>query len=72
MPVLIDYCTSASENDEELREYSLQVHSPHNPPARAHTHTHMDAPEGNVAHLMVSDTSGCCMVITHLYVCFMR
>ena len=25
VPVLIDYCTSASENDEELREYSLQV-----------------------------------------------
>ncbi|GAY61510.1 hypothetical protein CUMW_210520 [Citrus unshiu] len=25
VPVLIDYCTSASENDEELREYSLQA-----------------------------------------------
>lgn len=25
VPVLINYCTSASENDEELREYSLQV-----------------------------------------------
>ena len=24
-PVLINYCTSASESDEELREYSLQV-----------------------------------------------
>ncbi|KAG6781866.1 hypothetical protein POTOM_011249 [Populus tomentosa] len=25
VPVLINYCTSASENDEELREYSLQA-----------------------------------------------
>lgn len=25
IPVLINYCKSASENDEELREYSLQV-----------------------------------------------
>ncbi|KAB5563635.1 hypothetical protein DKX38_003689 [Salix brachista] len=25
VPVLINYCTSASENDEELREYSLQL-----------------------------------------------
>lgn len=25
VPMLINYCTSASENDEELREYSLQV-----------------------------------------------
>ena len=25
VPVLINYCTTASENDEELREYSLQV-----------------------------------------------
>lgn len=25
VPVLIDYCTTASENDEELREYSLQA-----------------------------------------------
>ncbi|KAK9134133.1 hypothetical protein Syun_013463 [Stephania yunnanensis] len=25
VPVLIDYCTSASENDEELRDYSLQA-----------------------------------------------
>ncbi|XLR08365.1 hypothetical protein S83_036303, partial [Arachis hypogaea] len=25
VPVLIDYCTNASENDEELREYSLQA-----------------------------------------------
>ncbi|KAK2661463.1 hypothetical protein Ddye_000037 [Dipteronia dyeriana] len=25
VPVLISYCTSASENDEELREYSLQA-----------------------------------------------
>ncbi|KAL2339325.1 hypothetical protein Fmac_013771 [Flemingia macrophylla] len=25
VPVLIDYCTIASENDEELREYSLQA-----------------------------------------------
>lgn len=25
VPVLINYCTNASENDEELREYSLQV-----------------------------------------------
>lgn len=25
VPLLISYCTSASENDEELREYSLQV-----------------------------------------------
>lgn len=25
VPVLISYCTNASENDEELREYSLQV-----------------------------------------------
>ncbi|KAF8405638.1 hypothetical protein HHK36_007714 [Tetracentron sinense] len=25
VPVLINYCTSASENDEELREYGLQV-----------------------------------------------
>jgi cullin-associated NEDD8-dissociated protein 1 len=25
VPLLINYCTSASENDEELREYSLQV-----------------------------------------------
>ncbi|KAK4792080.1 hypothetical protein SAY86_022515 [Trapa natans] len=25
VPLLIDYCTSASENDEELREYSLQA-----------------------------------------------
>lgn len=25
VPVLFNYCTSASENDEELREYSFQV-----------------------------------------------
>ncbi|PNX59660.1 cullin-associated NEDD8-dissociated protein 1-like, partial [Trifolium pratense] len=25
VPVLINYCTTASENDEELREYSLQA-----------------------------------------------
>lgn len=25
VPLLITYCTSASENDEELREYSLQA-----------------------------------------------
>lgn len=25
VPILINYCTTASENDEELREYSLQV-----------------------------------------------
>ena len=25
VPLLINYCKSASENDEELREYSLQV-----------------------------------------------
>ncbi|KAG9130378.1 hypothetical protein Leryth_004258 [Lithospermum erythrorhizon] len=25
VPVLVNYCTSASENDEELREYSLQA-----------------------------------------------
>ncbi|KAL3515772.1 hypothetical protein ACH5RR_022674 [Cinchona calisaya] len=25
VPILINYCTSASENDEELREYSLQA-----------------------------------------------
>lgn len=25
VPILINYCNNASENDEELREYSLQV-----------------------------------------------
>lgn len=25
VPVLINYCKTATENDEELREYSLQV-----------------------------------------------
>lgn len=27
VPILISYCTHASENDEELREYSLQVYN---------------------------------------------
>lgn len=27
VPLLINYCMTASESDEELREYSLQVHS---------------------------------------------
>lgn len=27
VPILIQYCMKASENDEELREYSLQVHN---------------------------------------------
>lgn len=26
VPLLINYCKTASENDEELREYSLQVY----------------------------------------------
>lgn len=39
VPVLISYCTSASENDEELREYSLQVLPISCCPAYTHIHS---------------------------------